>query len=259
MWCAWKGAPVLSRALNPHPPPELDSRVVQPTRGATATGPGVAHPPAICQNGGGGGGYWQYGRRGGGVPMGLLDQHAIPSLQQLLKVKCCHGVSLGCTKGAEQGPNTWYPLQREQNKDQTHSTPFNKHAKNCSSTPLAPWPPHRYLSELEGGGSHTRTRRGHPPPPPGAARWPGREGCPGPRAFSCMRPCSNPTRPNPTPPQPHSTPPHPTPPHPNPTPPHSTPPHPTPPLELSFHRSTWVLRPPPPPKENLKQKENLVP
>ena len=56
----------------------------------------------------GGGGYWRYGQPGG-VPKGgggLLEHHAIPSLQQLLKGKCCHGVSLGCTKGAEQGPNT---------------------------------------------------------------------------------------------------------------------------------------------------------
>ena len=34
-------------------------------------------------------------------------------------------VSLGRTKGAEQGPNVWHPRQREQNQDQMHSTPFN--------------------------------------------------------------------------------------------------------------------------------------
>ena len=71
--------------------------------GVTKTGPDATHPAAICQNlVGKGGGY------GGGG--GLLDHHAISSLQQLLKVKCRYGVSLGCT---------------EQNKDQTHGTPFN--------------------------------------------------------------------------------------------------------------------------------------
>ena len=74
-----------------------------------------------------GAGYWRYGRQGHeqwiqsshippchrhmvivwpGGGGGILGHHAIPSLQQLLKDKCCHGVSLGCKKGAEQGPKT---------------------------------------------------------------------------------------------------------------------------------------------------------
>ena len=68
--------------------------------GATTTVPDATQPPSICQNlagerggfgvawggglaGGGGGGYRRYSAGGGGG---------------------CHGVSLGCTKGAEQGP-----------------------------------------------------------------------------------------------------------------------------------------------------------
>ena len=43
--------------------------------------------------------------------------------------------------------------------------PSTKHAKKNSAL-LAPWPQHYYLSKLEGGGSHTRTRPGCPPPPP---------------------------------------------------------------------------------------------
>ena len=47
--------------------------------------------------------------------------------------------------------------------------PSTKHG-NKNLAPLAPWPPHRYLSELGGGGgwgvSHTKTGRGYRPPPP---------------------------------------------------------------------------------------------
>ena len=39
----------------------------------------------------------------GGIPRpgggGLPEHHAIPSLEQLLKVNCCHGVSLSCGGG----------------------------------------------------------------------------------------------------------------------------------------------------------------
>ena len=92
--------------------------------GATTTGLDATHPHYLSKLGGGGGavgggvwhvafgggvwreggGDWRYGGGAGGG--GLLERHAIPSLQQSLKVKRCHGVSLGCTKAAEQGPNT---------------------------------------------------------------------------------------------------------------------------------------------------------
>ena len=38
----------------------------------------------------------------------LLAHEATPALRRLLKVECCHGVSLGCTKEAEQERNTWH-------------------------------------------------------------------------------------------------------------------------------------------------------
>ena len=38
----------------------------------------------------------------------LLAHEATPALQRLLKVECCHGVSLGSTKEAEQERNTWH-------------------------------------------------------------------------------------------------------------------------------------------------------
>ena len=47
---------------------------------------------------------------------------ASPSLQRLLKIDCRHGVSLGCTKGAKQGPNTWHTLRRGHTNDETHRT-----------------------------------------------------------------------------------------------------------------------------------------
>ena len=52
----------------------------------------------------------------------LVAHHASPSLQRLLKIDCRHGVSLGCTKGAKQGPNKWYILQRGHTNDETQRT-----------------------------------------------------------------------------------------------------------------------------------------
>ena len=52
----------------------------------------------------------------------LVAYHATPSLQRLLKIECRHGVSLGCTKGAKQGPNTWHTLQKGHTNDETQCT-----------------------------------------------------------------------------------------------------------------------------------------
>ena len=99
-------------------------------------------------SGGGGwreGGYGRYGRGGGVVAM------------------VCH-----------------WAVQREQNKDQRHSTPFKesrtrtkhivppstRHAKK-NSAPLVPWPLHHYLSNLRGGGGLGDVAykdQPHPPP-----------------------------------------------------------------------------------------------
>ena len=48
-------------------------------------------------------------------------------------------------------------------KDQRHSTPSTEHGTKILA-PLAPWPPHRYLSKLWGLGG--RTQGPGPPPPP---------------------------------------------------------------------------------------------
>ena len=65
----------------------------------------------------------------------------------------------GCGGGGDPAPHphptpTLYKgaVQREQNKDQTHSTPFNSACKTKNSVPLVPRPLHHNLSKLEGGG-----------------------------------------------------------------------------------------------------------
>ena len=120
--------PVLMR---PPPPPAICKKLA----GGRGVGGGVWH---VALRGEGGGGRL----RGGG---GLLEHRAIPSLQQVLNVKCCHGVSLGCTKGAE--------------------APFSSACKQKFGTigTMAPAP--LSLKTRGGrGGSHTRTRPGRLPP-----------------------------------------------------------------------------------------------
>ena len=52
----------------------------------------------------------------------LVAHNASPSLSRLLKIDCCHGVLLSCTKGAKQGPNTWHTLRRGHTNDETQRT-----------------------------------------------------------------------------------------------------------------------------------------
>ena len=115
-----------------------------------------------------GGGWGVGGMAGGGAfPMGgLLDHHTIPSLLNFSR-SCAAMVCL-------------WAVQREQNRDQRHSTTFKesrtrtkhivppstKHAKKKkkeTSAPLAPWPLHHYLSKLEGGGGEYKDWARPPP------------------------------------------------------------------------------------------------
>ena len=70
--------------------------------GATTTGPDATNPPAICQNLGGG------GQLGGGVGMSPGGGGGVGGRvgRGIDGMAGGTGVSLGCTKGAEQGPNT---------------------------------------------------------------------------------------------------------------------------------------------------------
>ena len=85
--------------------------------GGTTIGPDATHSPAICQNLGGqlGEGFnWQYGgggegfSRGGG---GFLHTMQFPRFSNFSR----SSVAMVCH----------WAVQREQNKDQRHSTPFN--------------------------------------------------------------------------------------------------------------------------------------
>ena len=153
------------------PPPPIP-------RKATTTGPDATHPPAICQNLGGvvGGGDGREGVGGGGgigsntrfVTALLLAHHGVPLLQRFSRSTVAMVCPWGCTKGAEQGPNTWYPLQRQQSKDQTQSTPFNE---ACKKIHQRRWchDPHATISQNSGGGGGlgggvTSKDRARPPP-----------------------------------------------------------------------------------------------
>ena len=129
-------------------------RLPKPTRdlggggGGSTTGPHATHLPTICQNLGGGVGgrvggvlaVWPGGGSQGGG--GFLNTMQFPRLSNFSRssvAMVCHWV-----------------VQREQNKDQTHSTPFN-----------LPWPLHHYLSKLTAAAAPHPTAPPTPQYPPG--------------------------------------------------------------------------------------------
>ena len=91
--------PVLMRPTPP-PPPRYLSKL---GGGRGGGGGGVGISPG---GGGDNGGTAGLGSQGGGGGANTMQSPRFSN-----KVKCCHGVSLGCTKGAEQGPNTSYCIQ----------------------------------------------------------------------------------------------------------------------------------------------------
>ena len=52
----------------------------------------------------------------------LVAHHTTPSVQRLLKVESRHDVSLRCTKGAKQGPNTWHSVAKGHTNDEKQRT-----------------------------------------------------------------------------------------------------------------------------------------
>ena len=52
----------------------------------------------------------------------LVAHHTTPSLQRLLKIESRHDVSLRCTKGAKQGPNTWQTVAKGHINDEKQRT-----------------------------------------------------------------------------------------------------------------------------------------
>ena len=102
---------------------------------------------------------WVFPRGGGG----FLNTMQFPRFSNFSR----SGVAMVCH----------WAVQREQNKDQRHSTPFKEsrtrtkhivapsteHAEKNSAT-LVPWPLHHYLSN-SGGGLHKRTGPSRPPSP----------------------------------------------------------------------------------------------
>ena len=108
--------------------------------GATTTGPDATHPPAICQNlgggvAGGGGGVLADGRGGGGRSCTPCNPLASATSQGQVLPWCVTGLYKG---------------------SRTRTKGIVPPSKRACKKKSAPWPPHHYLSKLEGGGQGGR-------------------------------------------------------------------------------------------------------